>query len=148
MDLFMVFIIFGIIIFLGYLGDAIFKKTNIPDVLWLIIFGIVIKSLFSIDLSSIKSVTDIFTNIALVFILFEGALNTNVKYLLKGVPKGSLITFLNFIFVTISVAIVSHLFGMPIWQSVLFGTMLGGTSSAIVIPLVTKMRLDKNNAIA
>lgn len=36
----------GIIILLGFLSDLIFTKTSIPDVIWLILIGLLIGPIF------------------------------------------------------------------------------------------------------
>ena len=80
-------IISGIII-LGFLSEFIFKKTNIPDVLFLIIVGIIIGSgLKWIKAEEFGFGAELFTTFALIFILFQGAINLDFRTIMKNLLK-------------------------------------------------------------
>jgi NhaP-type Na+/H+ or K+/H+ antiporter len=142
MDVITIFVIAAIIIFLGFLGEIVFKKTNIPDVIWLILFGIIIGSVFKIvDISGTEETAAIFTTFALIFLLFEGAININLKELFKGMFGGTSLTLINFILSVIVVTLLGILFGLPIMLALLLGTIISGTSSAVVIPIIRRLKL-------
>ena len=42
---FSILALLGITIILGYVGQIIFEKTKIPDIIWLMVFGITINSI-------------------------------------------------------------------------------------------------------
>jgi len=147
MELFLIFIIFGAIIFLGFLGDLVFRKTNIPDVIWLILFGIIISSIAGFSKEFFSPFTAFFTNFALVFILFEGAINTNIKYLIKGMPKGFALTVLTFIFSVVMITILALVLGLNLMQGLLLGAILSGTCDAMIIPLVKKLKMHKQTSL-
>lgn len=148
MEIFSIFIIGGIVIFFGFVGDAIFKRTGIPDALWLILVGMLLGPISGvISIEFFSPVTTLFTTFALVFILFEGAVNINIRYLLKGMPKGSLLTILSFI-VSVAVITLISLAFLPLSQSILLGVILGGTSSAIVIPMVRRLKMRRDTSLA
>lgn len=138
------FIVAGIIIFLGFIGEIIFRKTNIPDVLWLIIFGIFIGSVFKwatpIDFMDFAP---IFTTFALIFILFEGSLSINIKYLFREMLPGTAITIVNFILSVVVVTLVGLAMGWNLMASLLLGVILGGVSSAVVIPIAKNLGVKK-----
>lgn len=143
MEIFSIFIIAGIVIFFGFIGDSIFKRTNIPDVLLLILIGMLLGPIFKIiSIEFFSPVVTLFTTFALVFILFEGAVNINVRYLIRGMPRGFLLTILSFVMSVVVITLVSLAF-LPLHQSLLLGTILGGTSSAVVIPMVRRLKMGK-----
>lgn len=140
------FAVIGIIIFLGFLGEYVFKKTNIPDVIWLILFGIFIGTLSDIKNSAgFVDFAPIFTTFALIFILFEGSLKIKLIDLFKSTPKATLLTFLSFFSSVLVVTIVGKLLGLSFLDSMLVGSIIGGTSSAVVIPIAERISIRSEN---
>ncbi len=140
--------IFGIvagIIIVGFLAELLFKKTKIPDVIFLILIGILLGPVFHlVSKGSFGSGASLFTTFTLLFLLFQGALSIEFRNLfrsLKGTMKLTLISFL------LTVGIVSlisfYLLKFPLNLSILLGITLGGTSSAVVIPLVKNLTIDR-----
>jgi NhaP-type Na+/H+ or K+/H+ antiporter len=133
---------------MGYLGEWIFEKTNIPDVLWLMLLGLIINYFFGTAKSQIFSeIAPLFTVFALLFILFEGVLNIDLKKLISGIIEGTSLSFLNFIFSMFAVAAVLMIFGWNFWEGMLLGAMLGDASQAIIIPLIKKIKMKQETAI-
>lgn len=137
-DVISVFAVITGIIFLGFFAEILFKKTNIPDVLLLIFVGIFIGTFLNwIDVETLGDGTRLFTTFALVFILFQGALSINFKTLLEALGPTVSLTLLNFIFTVTAVSGVAYfILDYSLLLSMLVGTILGGTSSAVVIPIV------------
>lgn len=139
-DLVVLFAVIGVIIFLGFIGEYVFRKTNIPDIIWLIFFGIFIGTLTDIQKTAgFQDTAPIFTTFALIFILFEGSLKIKLLDLFKSTSKATILTFVSFITAIIVVTIVGQLIGLPILDSMLIGAIIGGTSSAVVIPIAERI---------
>ncbi|MFP4402501.1 MAG: cation:proton antiporter [Candidatus Nanoarchaeia archaeon] len=140
-DVISVFAVITGIIFLGFFAELVFKKTNIPDVLILIFIGIILGSFLNwVSVESFGDATALFTTFALVFILFQGALTINIKTLIKTLGPTTMLTLTNFIFSVIAVSIVAYFaLDYSILLSMLVGTIVAGTSSAVVIPLVSSL---------
>lgn len=138
----------GVILFLGYIAEFLFKKTKIPDVLILIIIGFVIGPhiLGYFDPSSIAEYAPIFTTFTLLFLLFDGGLNLSIKSIVEGAVKTFNITLVNFAVSSILVGLIMLIAGFNIWLSLLTGFILGGISSAFVIPIVKNLRIRKNTS--
>ncbi|MBD3203827.1 hypothetical protein GF327_06005 [Candidatus Woesearchaeota archaeon] len=151
MEIFQLFGIAGLIIFIGFIGELIFRRTNIPDVIWLMLVGILLNIITSalINESVFAAVAPIFTTFALIFILFEGAINIDIKQFFQGLLRGVNLTLLNFIFSMVTVALImTFLFNWDFLLSLLLGSIIGGSSSAIVIPIVQKLKISqKTNLI-
>ena len=135
------FAVIASIVFLGFFAEIIFKKTNIPDVLILICVGICIGTFLEwTDATALGESVALFTSFALIFILFQGALSIDFKSLMKSLGPAVSLTVLNFIFTVIAVTLVAHLLlDYEIMLSLLVGMILAGTSSAVVIPLVSSV---------
>lgn len=141
-DILSVFGVIAGIVFLGFLSELIFKKTNIPDVLFLIIVGIVIGTVLNwASVDTFGYGAKLFTTFALVFILFQGGLNIEFKTLFKSLPKTMMLTIITFILTVAVVTGISYFLYQDFMVSLLVGMILGGTSSAVVIPLVNNLDL-------
>ncbi|MBN2422856.1 cation:proton antiporter [Candidatus Woesearchaeota archaeon] len=151
MEIFQLFGIAGLIIFIGFVGEIIFRRTNIPDVIWLMLVGIILN-FFTENIiadTAFTAVAPIFTTFALIFILFEGALNINITQFLKGFLGGVILTLNSFILSSLSIGLIMFIFfKWDFLPSLLLGTIIGGSSSAIVIPIVKRLKIStKTNLI-
>ncbi|MBS3133131.1 cation:proton antiporter [Candidatus Woesearchaeota archaeon] len=138
----------GIIIILGFLSDWIFSKTNIPDVLWLILIGLLLGPILQfVRPDSLGYAASIFTAFALLFILFEGGLHIRIKDLMRSMYGATTITVVNFVLTVLVITIIAKYFGWSLANSLLLGTILGGTSSAVVVPIVKRLHMGKDNSL-
>ena len=71
----------GLIIFAAHFFTALFEKTRIPDVLPLIIIGILIGPLFNILPGDFGYVGPLLSAVALVLMLFEGGSHLTLETL-------------------------------------------------------------------
>jgi NhaP-type Na+/H+ or K+/H+ antiporter len=133
----------GVILFLSFFFAALFERSRIPDVLLLTLVGIVLGPLTHWvqpqDLGKVGGVLGTFT---LVVILGESGtalqLNVIIKYL-KPTLSLTLATFV----VTVGVIFLVALFGLglSVLLALAVGMALGGTSSAVVIPMVRSLKV-------
>lgn len=137
----------GLIVFVSHLFTGIFEKRMIPDVLLLMLLGLLfgpVLGLITIDEFGIAG--PMFTTITLVIILFEGGLDLKVETLKNSIRGTLSLTFINFFVTLVVVALVGWLlFRMALLDSLMLGAILGGTSSAVVIPLVRKLRISEGS---
>jgi potassium/hydrogen antiporter len=149
MEIITLFTIAGIIILIGFLAEYIFQKTRIPDVLWLMIIGLILGYFFNIAENDIfLAIAPVFTTFALVFILFEGVLSIDLKELFSGVAKGSNLSFISFILTMIFTGIVMMAAGWGFLEGMLLGAMLGDSAQTVIIPLLRKIRIKHQTAIS
>ena len=141
--------IIGLLIFTAHLFSEIFSRKRIPDVLFLIIIGLLIGPIFHwLSPDSLGNAGSLFSGITLVTILFESG--TQLRFsALKDSFKGALrLTALNFIMSAIAVWLVAWLaLKIDPVVSMMLGCILGGTASAVVIPIVRQMRMSEKPAI-
>lgn len=150
MDHYLVLIVLGLIILLGIFGEIFFKKTGIPDAIWLILFGVILSNGFGlVSSSSFNSIIPIFLAITLIVILFEGGTSLDMKNVIKYSFSGSSVAILHFLIVVLLVTSLTYLLYIlglietwSIWSGVILGGIVGGTSSIVVMPMVTLAGLD------
>lgn len=135
----------GLLIFLAHLFSAIFEKTRVPDVLPLVFIGLLAGPVLGlVPVEAFGKVGNVFTTIALVIILFESGLGLNFSTLRESIGQGIRLTVINFVGTVIAVALISiPMFGMSILEGLMLGSIIGGTSSAIVIPMIHKLNLQQ-----
>ena len=132
----------GAIILVGLAGEWVFKKTSIPSVLILIGLGITLgPGLKLIDPHAITTAAPYFGTLALLIILFDGGLNLKIAKVLRETPFALLFTTIVFTATAVTSALIYRtLFGGSWTVAFLLGAILGGTTGAIVIPVVTQLK--------
>lgn len=141
-----ILIFFGVLVFCAHLFAVIFKKRKVPDVLLLMIIGVIIGPLLNlVDVSDLGKVGPVFASITLVFILFESGTDMSIRTLKESWKGVMRVTFPSFIFSVLVVGLIGWLFlDLSINAALLLGAILGGTSSAVVIPLTKQLDLQED----
>ncbi len=135
----------GLMVFFAHFLSVQFRKTNIPDVLILMLLGILLGPLLGIvtpqDFGKAGSVV---ATIALVVILFESGTSLNMDMLGKSLATTGVLTLWCFLLTTLIVtAFGFYLLDLSLLPAAMLGITLGGTSSAVVIPMVEALRLSE-----
>ena len=128
----------GVTIFLGVAGESFFKRTGIPDVAFLMILGVIIGPVLGIIQPDVViEIVPFFAAIALIIIMFDGGLNLDLKHMAKTAHFALILAILGFIVSVAVVAIFAHYgIGWTWMDSILLGSIVGGSSSVIVFGLV------------
>ena len=128
----------GIVIFMGVIGESFFKKTGIPDVAFLMILGVILGPLLGIIRpDAVTLVVPYFAGVALIIIMFDGGLNLDLKSMVKTAHFAIILAVVGFIVSIAAVAIFAHFLLEWEWlDSILLGSIVGGSSSIIVFGLV------------
>ena len=134
----------GLLIFAAHLFTEIFSRKRIPDVLLLMIIGLILGPVFHLvkpgDLGPVASV---FTTITLVIILFQSGTELNFNTLLNSIRGTARLTLINFFITTMVVALIGLIVKVDFLTSLMLGAILGGTSSAVVIPMVSQLKISE-----
>ena len=135
----------GVVIFLGVAGEAFFKKTGIPDVAFLMIFGVVIGPVLGIiQPEAVIQVVPYFAALALIIIMFDGGLNLDIKHIVKTAHFSVTLAILGFILSVVIITLATHFALGWLWlESILLGAIVGGSSSAIVFGLVRNIKISE-----
>ncbi|MGA7593986.1 MAG: cation:proton antiporter [Gallionella sp.] len=137
-------LIIGLMLFFAHFLSMQFGKTNIPDVLVLMLVGIMIGPLLGIvtpdDFGKIGS---LIATIALVLILFEGGTTLNLDVLGKSLGTTGLLALVSFALTAAIIAAVGHYtLRLELLPAILLGVTLGNTSSSVVIPMVNSLKMS------
>jgi len=135
----------GVVIFLGVAGEAFFKKTGIPDVAFLMIFGVIIGPVLGIiQPEAVIQVVPYFAALALIIIMFDGGLNLDIKHIVKTAHFSVTLAVLGFILSVVIITLAAHYALGWLWlESILLATIVGGSSSAIVFGLVRNIKISE-----
>ena len=140
-----VFGLIGILLIIGFLADFLFKKTNFPDILILLALGFLIGPVFKIiDPSQIAPFSQLIASLALVVIIFNAGIEFEFTRVLSSAPRTLILVLLGVAFSIAAVAAPAYyFFNWNLLDSILLGTIVGGTSSSIVMPLVSRARVPE-----
>ena len=143
------------IIVIGFTATLIFERTRVPDLLILILLGLLLGPVtltyFGISFVQpgvLQLATPYFTSLALMFILFDGGLNLRLLEVVRKLGVVGIHTGLNFILAVFGIAFAtSILLGYDWVVALLLGAILGGTSSAVVIGIVRALHVSDETKI-
>ena len=143
-----IIIIIGLFIFWGHFLTGVFERRSIPDVLGLMFIGILIGPVFHlVDPSSFGKFGSLFSNLVLIFILFESGTDLKIAEVKSSFKESAGITTIGFISTWVTTTVLSMvIFGLPLLTSLFIGAALGGTSSAVVVGLVKKIAVRPKTA--
>lgn len=135
----------GVTIFLGVAGEAFFKKTGIPDVAFLMVLGVIIGPVLGIiQPEAVIQIVPYFAALALIIIMFDGGLNLDLKHMIRTAHFSFTLAILGFILSVAIVTMAVHYILEWGWlESILLGSIVGGSSSAIVFGLVRNIRISE-----
>lgn len=133
----------GLLVFVGHFLAGFFERTKVPDVLILMLAGILLGPVFHVvGPEDFGKVGPVFTTLALIIILFEGGIHLNLRHLRSAAADTLAISLATFAVTALLLAHLADLL-LPVdfLTALLVGTILGGTSSAVVVPLIRVLKL-------
>jgi len=134
------------IFLVGAGGEELFRRTGIPDVIWLVVVGILLGPVTGlVPRSRLVEAAPYFAALTLVVILFDGGIRIRVRELANVAPRSGLLAVLGFVTATVAVMMASMVAGQLGWlpdgwswsHGLMLGTILGGSSSIIIMPAMT-----------
>ena len=145
-DAIAVFSIVGAIIAIGFLANLLFKKVGLPSSLFLILIGIVLGPVLGLfSLADVDPITPFLTTLTLMMILFEGGLNMDIYKVISQSFRAAILAVLYIVSAATFVTLFAHfLLGFQWLEALMLGPMTAGTSSVVIIPLVSKLDISKD----
>lgn len=111
-----------------------------PDVLPLVLLGLILGPLLGlVEPAAFGQVGTVFSTIALILILFEGGLRLSIPSLKEALAPGVRLTVAGFTVTAVVVAAIARLRGWTVLEGLIAGAILGGTSSAVVVPMIERL---------
>jgi Na+:H+ antiporter len=142
------------ILLLGALGEFIFARTRVPDVVWLVLAGILAGPVSGLIQSGlITPGIPFFGAIALTVILSNGAFRLQLTELAAAAPRGIFLGLSGFVFSLVAICGFLWLFTKlgyvrpaPHLVWVMAGAIVAGTSSVIIMPTMAMARVPSRIA--
>ena len=149
MEVLFVIFIASCIVIAGFLSNVLFRRTGFPDIVLLIFLGILlgpILKLFSFE--SLLPVMPYLTALTLVMILSKGGLEMDIGRAVSRAPRAIVLGTLYVSLCTLVISlIVEYALKLGWLRSLMLGAMVPGTSSVVIIPLMSKMRGEKETSM-
>jgi cell volume regulation protein A len=135
---------------LGAVGEVIFSRTQVPDVVWLILAGVALNASGAVDPANLDPVLPLFSALTLIIVLFEGGRQIVINELITVAPRASAMALLGFLASMFGVAIIVQLAALTgllpdSWtftHSLMTGAILGGSSSLIIMPSMALAKVE------
>jgi cell volume regulation protein A len=142
------------ILLLGALGEFIFARTRVPDVVWLVAAGILAGPVSGlIPAGLLKAGIPYFGAIALTVILSSGAFRLQLTEVAAAAPRGIFLGLSGFVFSLIAICgffwlstELGYVRPSPPLAWVMVGAIVAGTSSVIIMPTMAMARVPSRIA--
>ncbi len=140
-------IFIGILVFLAHFFAWLFSFIRIPDVLLLMCIGILIGPILNIiSPNFLGEAGNVIVMLVLVMILFEGSIRLKLNSLQNAIFGTVALAFASFFFSMIGVGLLLwQAMNLPLLISFLIGAIVGSNSTAIVIPLIQKIKIKEDS---
>jgi cell volume regulation protein A len=145
----MAFLIAAAILVIGFLANVLFKKTGWPEILLLIIIGIIIGPVLNLfPKQALLPALPLISTFTLLMILFRGGMELNIAEVVSGSARGLLQAGMYFSIGIILITVFLHFFmGWELIESLMLGSILSQTGEVVIIPLAKKLRLKPQTVI-
>ncbi len=125
---------------LGYISSFFYSKTKIPDIIWLLFFGMLVGPVLGLfDKGTFLALSPLMSIVALGVILFDAGINVDIVTVIQTMGKSSMLAICTFLSVVAAVGLALN-FLLPstfnILQALLLGSMIGGTSTIAVFGIL------------
>ncbi len=139
-------LLLGGIIVAGFIGNLVFRLFKIPSVFLLIGLGLLLGPIFQIvPTEPLLDIAPYFGTLALLIILFEGGLDLEIHKVIEEAGATLLLTVATFACSYILVFLFAFfVLEFPLVAALILAGMLGGTSPAIILPVVSQLRISSN----
>ena len=150
------------IFLIGSVGELIFQRTNIPDVIWLILAGIMLGPVAGlITRELLGSIAPYFAALTLVIVLFDGGSALKLQELRSAASRSTILALCTFGTAIIGISLLGAALGLlserlhewfeiarflpaewGVMHGVLLATILAGSSSIIIMPAMAAAKVD------
>ena len=138
----------GLFVFVAHLLELFFERTRIPDILLLMVLGLLVGPILGvIALEDLGKVGDFLAIVTLAVILFESGLGLQIRTLFVSVGRAAPFALISMVSAIACLTVsLKFLMGMDWWTALLGGLIMGGTSSAVVIPMLGALEVGEDTS--
>lgn len=143
----------ALITLIGFFSSLLARRGRFPDLLVLVFLGMLLGPINEhvlgwetlsrvVGATPFEVITPIFGALALAVIMFDAGLNLHLEEMTGGLRKALWHTVLVYALTVLGIAACAHIvMGFPFLVGILFGAILGGISSAVVVSVTRTMSL-------
>ena len=145
----MTYIFLGLLIFCAHLFNAWFSRGRIPDVLLLMLIGILVGPVSGwVSPEQLEGTGPIFASLTLLFILFDSGIDMRLDTIRKYWSGVVQVTLSSFVLSMSLVAVLAYfVIGLEMQVAMMLGSMVAGTAAAIVIPMARQLRVSDKTRV-
>lgn len=142
----MTVVMIGGMVFAAHVFTELFSRRRVPDLLLLLIIGIIIGPVFKlVTPESLGGFGNVFSTITLVIILFESGSELSFNNIRDSFKEMISLTVVSYFSIMIAIGLLGHYcLEIPWVTSFFMGAVLGGAAEAIVIPLTKQLKVTSN----
>ncbi|WP_291767317.1 cation:proton antiporter [Caldivirga sp. UBA161] len=139
-----ILITLALIILIGYVGDYLFRLTRVPEAVILMLIGVLLVPIGHIIpikyVALLRELAPLFGDIALVMIMFDGGRKINFRTPISSSGLGLALATLDVAVPSVLLAVIMYsFFNWPLVYGAILGTILGETTTTIIVPLATRL---------
>lgn len=136
----------GILVFLAHLFSALFSRTRVPDVLLLMLIGLLLGPIAGlVGPQNFGSVGPFFSTVTLVILLFEGGVSLDLDVLVASFRDMVALTAASFFLAMAAVGAVGYfLLHLQPVVGLMLGAIVASTSPAVIVPLTRKLDMGEH----
>ena len=145
-----IFLTIALIIFAGFIGSVIFKRTRVSDLMLLMLIGVIVGpvlNLVNLGNSILQTVAPFFAALVLMMLMFESGLKLNFFKVILELKEAFAFTVIVFIAGCIGTAAIMYFLGWPLIYGIILGAIIGDISNAVVIPLLQRLKTREETKI-
>jgi cell volume regulation protein A len=143
-------ILAGAIIVIGFLSNYLLERVGLPDMLFLVVLGMLVGPATGlVNAGTIMGFAPYLAGLALVFILFDGGMTMNIYHVFSQTARAVVLAVAGFTLSAIASSLLIHFLvipNVPFLYALLFGTIVGGSSSIIVMSLASRIKLSEGGS--
>lgn len=139
----------ALIMLIGFFGMLFFRKTSIPDVVFLLLFGVILGPLTHIiNIEAIYGVLPYIAMFAISILLFDSGMRINIDRLLekgKTIVGTSLLSFI--LSLTVVTLLLRYMLSLGWSYSLMISSMIAVSGSMTLITLIRKMPIKEETLL-
>jgi cell volume regulation protein A len=138
------------IIFVGYIGEIIFRKTHIPSFLVLVFIGFLLGPVLGIiSKATLMPIIGVLAQITLLMVIFHGGIDLKITPILRegwrAFLQVALYVGISFILITLFSWLILK---FTLLSSLIFASIIGGeTTAVVIIPLSRQLGLKQSTIV-
>jgi NhaP-type Na+/H+ or K+/H+ antiporter len=130
---------------ISYFSNLIYRYTQIPDIVWLLLFGALLGPVTGIvDHTIFRGAAPVISTLSIMLITFEAGMEVRYKTLQAILPNTLKISLLTFFLIVSGTTLIGPFLHpeLSLLKSMVLGTVLGGLSTVAVVSIRAQIGLD------